>query len=98
MCKPSLWTLCVGIALVTPSIAFAAGTYHHAEWVPMKSAGTIVQSKHPVKHLAQGTPKPAYKKIAAHKPATRTVVAHKPIPKPAVSASDQIATTRDQTP
>ena len=41
MCKLSLSILCIGAALVLSSSAFArGGTYHHAEFVPLKSATT----------------------------------------------------------
>jgi hypothetical protein len=41
MCKLSLSILCVGAALVLSSGAYArGGTYHHAEFVPLKSVGT----------------------------------------------------------
>ncbi len=39
MCKLSLSILCVGAALVISSGAYArGGTYHHAEFVPLKPA------------------------------------------------------------
>ena len=39
MCKLSLSMLCVGAALVISSGAYArGGTYHHAEFVPLKSS------------------------------------------------------------
>ncbi len=39
MCKLSLSMLCVGAALVISSGAYArGGTYHHTEFVPLKSA------------------------------------------------------------
>jgi hypothetical protein len=103
MCKPALWALCVAVAFVAPSIAFAGGTYHHAEWVPTESAGAVVENEQQVKHhllrLTSRKTKPAPQRIAAHKhkPATQTVVARRPAPKPAPSL-DQVAAGRDQTP
>jgi hypothetical protein len=45
MCKLSLSILCIGAALVISSGAFArGGTYHHAEFVPLKSATTTAPS------------------------------------------------------
>jgi hypothetical protein len=88
MCKPALWALCVAVALVAPSVAFAGGTYHHAEWVPIKSTDAAVESQHPVKHhlsrLTSRTLTPASQKIAArkHKSTTRTVFARRPAPTP----------------
>jgi len=41
MCKLPLSILCVGAALVISSGAYArGGTYHHAEFVPLKTVGT----------------------------------------------------------
>jgi hypothetical protein len=41
MCKLPLSILCVGAALVISSGAYArGGTYHHAEFVPLKSVET----------------------------------------------------------
>ena len=67
MYKPSLWALCVAVSLVTPSIAFAGGTYHHAEWVPTKSTDAVVESEHPVKHHLLRLASRSMKQIAAHK-------------------------------
>jgi hypothetical protein len=41
MCKLSLSILCIGAALVISSGAYArGGTYHHAEFVPLRSQTT----------------------------------------------------------
>jgi hypothetical protein len=99
MYKPSLWALCVAVALVAPSIAFAGGTYHHAEWVPTKSTDAVLESQHPVKHHLSHVTSRSMKQIATrkHKSATPTVVARRPALTPSKTL-DQVAAGRDPPP
>jgi hypothetical protein len=43
--------LCIGAALVLSSVAFArGGTYHHAEFVPLKSATTTAAGSYLIRY------------------------------------------------
>ena len=54
MCKLSLSILCVGAALVLSSGAYArGGTYHHAEFVPLKSVVTAAPGGWVLQYLPQ---------------------------------------------